>query len=77
LLFDMNSSSNCSQDVNPPPVKLFISHAKVDGVNMAMDFRNYIRSETKLSSFFDANDIADGYDFEKEIAGGVKNSILV
>jgi hypothetical protein len=77
LLLNMNSSSDASHDVNPPPVKLFISHAKKDGETKAMDFRNYLRAETKLSSFFDANDIANGYDFEKEIAGGLKNSILV
>lgn len=77
LLFGLNSSSNAFLNVGPPPVKLFISHAKLDGVSIAMDFRNYIRSQTKLNSFFDANDIANGYDFEKEIAGGVKNSVLV
>ena len=77
LLFNMNASTESLHDLVSPPVKLFISHAKLDGASIAMDFRNYIRSETKLNSFFDANDIADGYDFEKEIAGGIKNSVLV
>ena len=77
LLFNMTASFEAKHDFVPPPVKLFISHAKLDGASIAIDFRNYIRSETKLSSFFDANDIADGFDFEKEIAGGVKNSVLV
>jgi hypothetical protein len=77
ILLNMNASYNAMKDVSPPPVKLFISHAKIDGKNVAMDFRNYIRSETKLSSFFDANDIANGYDFEQEITAGVKNSALV
>ena len=77
LLFNITASFEVLHDFVPPPVKLFISHAKLDGASIAMDFRNYIRSETKLNSFFDANDIADGYDFEKEIAGGVRNSVLV
>ena len=77
LLFNMTSSADAVHDVNSPPVKLFISHAKMDGESIAIDFRNYLRAETKLNSFFDANDIADGYDFEDEIAGGVKNSVLV
>ena len=77
LLFNMNSSADASQDVNPAPVKLFISHAKMDGESIAMDFRDYVRAETKLNSFFDANDIANGYDFEDEISGGVKNAVLV
>ena len=73
----MDSSFEVIRKDVSPPVKLFISHAKLDGASIAMDFRNYIRAETKLNSFFDANDISDGYDFEAEIAGGVKNSVLV
>lgn len=61
----------------PSPAKLFISHAKCDGANIALDFRDYLRSETKLSSFFDVNDIADGYNFEKQIIECAANSALV
>lgn len=77
MLLDMVPSNESQKDSSPPPVKLFISHAKKDGEPIAIDYRNYIRAETKLSSFFDANDIANGYDFENEIAQGVKNSALV
>ncbi len=66
------------EEVAPPPVKLFISHAKKDGETIAIDFRNYIRSETKLASFFDASDIADGYKFSNEITDALsKNAVLV
>lgn len=66
------------EEVAPPPVKLFISHAKKDGETIAIDFRNYIRSETKLASFFDANDIPDGYKFSNEITDALsKNAIIV
>ena len=77
MLLDMVPSNEALNVSSPPPVKLFISHAKKDGETIAIDYRNYIRAETKLSSFFDANDIANGYDFENEIAQGVKNSALV
>jgi hypothetical protein len=77
LLLDMKASNDALPDNNHQPVKLFISHAKKDGETIAINFRNYIRTATKLNSFFDANDIANGFDFETEIANGVKNSVLV
>lgn len=61
------SDRSGSSGIPEPPVKLFISHAKKDGLKVASQFRNYIHSETKLKTFFDANDIADGYNFEDEI----------
>jgi hypothetical protein len=67
-----------SEETAPPPVKLFISHSKKDGETIAIEFRNYIRSETKLSSFFDASDIPDGYRFSKEIEEAFsKNAVVV
>lgn len=52
-------------------LKIFISHSKKDknkiGQKRAIEFRDYIRSKTKLDSFFDANDIIDGQDFESQI----------
>ena len=66
------------EEVAGPPVKLFISHAKKDGETIAIEFRNYIRSETKLASFFDANDIPDGFRFSKEIEEAFsKNAVVV
>ena len=59
LLLNMSFAQEKTKEESTPPVKLFISHAKKDGENIAMDFRNYIRTETKLNSFFDANDIAN------------------
>lgn len=52
-------------------LKIFISHSKKDenkiGLKRAIEFRDYIRSKTKLDSFFDASDILDGQDFENQI----------
>lgn len=52
-------------------LKIFISHSKKDenkiGQQRAIEFRDYIRSKTKIDSFFDASDILDGQDFESQI----------
>ena len=57
-------------------LKLFISHSKKDknkyGEQIAKELRDYIRSKTKLDSFFDANDIIDGYSFGDQIRDNVE-----
>lgn len=62
-------------------LKLFISHSKKDfdniGEKKAKELREFLRSDTKLDSFFDANDILDGYDFEKQIKENVEKSLLI
>lgn len=62
---------------SPPPLKLFISHAKEDGVNIAKALSDYIQSKTELKTFFDANDIAIGYDFPQEIESHIQSSVLL
>ena len=59
------------------PVKLFISHAKEDGLDVAKKINQYIQNDTPLDAFFDANDITAGYDFENEIKGNIDNSVLL
>jgi len=61
----------------PSPVKLFLSHAKKDGEETTKRFKTFIESETKLDVFFDAVDIADGYEFEKQIETNIENAALV
>lgn len=75
LLYNINRSSEKSDD--KPPLKLFISHAKEDGVKFAKQLRDYIHSETPVKTFFDANDIAVGYDFPQEIEKNIEESVLV
>ena len=62
-------------------LNIFISHSKKDkdciGVCRAKELRDYLRSETKLSSFFDVNDIMDGFRFDKQIEGTIKESLLI
>lgn len=62
-------------------VRIFISHSKKDKDNIgevrARHLRDYLRSETKLDSFFDVNDIMDGERFDKQIEAGVNNALLL
>lgn len=57
----------------PAPVKLFISHAKKDSEKEAQTFRDFVRANTKLSTFFDASDIADGYRFDTQIKKAIED----
>lgn len=65
------------KDMPQDKLKLFISHAKKDGLVVAENLRNSLRSKTKLDSFFDKNDIIEGVDFEKQIQENVKSSLLM
>lgn len=65
------------KDMPQDKLKLFISHAKRDGLVVAENLRNSLRSKTKLDSFFDKNDIIEGGDFEKQIKENVKSSLLM
>lgn len=65
------------KDMHQGKLKLFISHAKRDGLAIAENLRNSIRSKTKLDSFFDKNDIIEGVDFENQIRENVKSSLLM
>ena len=68
---------NCRGDNIPPPVNLFLSHAKKDGSEATKKFKTFVDNELKLKVFFDTVDIADGYEFEQQIEEHIKNSALV
>ncbi len=59
------------------PVKLFLSHAKLDGEITTLKFKKFIETNLKLDVFFDTVDIANGYDFAKQFEKEIKNSALV
>lgn len=65
-------------------LKIFISHSKRDenkiGLLKAIEFRDYIRSKTKLDSFFDASDILDGENAQDQIKKneeGIQSLIVI
>ncbi|CCI31460.1 hypothetical protein MiYa_01602 [Microcystis aeruginosa NIES-2519] len=59
------------------PVKLFLSHAKRDGVQIVEEIRQWLLKDNSLDNFFDTKDIAPGYDFREEIQSGIKDSALL
>jgi hypothetical protein len=77
LLFDINRINEETDSRVGAPLKLFISHAKEDGVKFAKNLCAYINGATPLKTFFDANDIAFGYDFPQEIESHIHNSVFV
>lgn len=80
LLYGKERLDDISQDnspQSPPSLKLFISHAKEDGVDVAKQLSIYLQSETALKTFFDSNDIAIGYEFAHVIEANIKDSVLL
>lgn len=77
LMIDVKPSYEEPVEEVPAPIKIFISHAKLDGESLALEFKNYIQNNSKLNTFFDAYDIADGYDFDTQIKKNLKNSAVV
>lgn len=59
------------------PVKLFLSHAKLDGEITTLKFKKFIENNLKLDVFFDTVDIANGYDFAAQFEKEIKHSALV
>lgn len=59
-------------------LKVFLSHAKQDeqGVGLAKEIKNFI-DNTSIQRFFDATDIAPGFDFENEITEHLKESTVI
>lgn len=60
-------------------LRLFISHAKNDkkGVRLAEKLNAFIRLDTKMSDFFDVNNIQNGDVFNDTIINGIKESTLI
>lgn len=74
LMYDIESVGNTAEQLQKgynakpnPPVKLFLSHAKVDGLDLALKLKRHIQDEHQLDTFFDANEIAASYRFDTQI----------
>jgi SLOG cluster2/TIR domain len=61
----------------PPPISLFVSHAKRDGTPFAQALRSFILNQTQASAFFDANHIVPGHSFDVQIFSAVARSALI
>lgn len=62
---------------SPPPIRVFLSHAKKDGTPIAEGLRLFLQRKTGLGDFFDVNDLAPGHSFEKGLEQGVSSAALV
>jgi len=58
-------------------LKIFLSHAKKDGEEIAIEFKNYLGAKTKLDDFFDANSIKNSEDWRDALKRGVEESVLL
>lgn len=57
--------------------KVFISHAKLDGSDVASKVQQFISTKSKLDSFFDANNIQESVEWKKDIEDSIKDSIVL
>lgn len=70
-------SESTGRKYSPSPVKLFISHAKRDGKDIAIKIRDAAQANMGVKTFFDAIDIAYGYDWKNELEANVESSALL
>lgn len=59
------------------PVRLFLSHAKRDGVEITERVREFLRSGAGVADFFDAQDILEGARWAEVIRGAAAQNVLV
>lgn len=52
---------------NPAPLKLFIGHAKMDGLPLARALKYQIDELRWLPKFYDADDLPPGCDWQAEL----------
>jgi TIR domain len=77
LLYELNSVGESEEQEKKekagynarksPPVSLFLSHAKKDGLSLAKELKRHIQDEHQMDTFFDANDIATSHRFDTQI----------
>jgi SLOG cluster2/TIR domain len=61
---------------SPTKIRLFLSHAKLDGEKTALALRNYVHDNLALDTFFDAIDIAAGFRIKDEIDRGIDEATI-
>jgi hypothetical protein len=61
----------------PGHLRLFISHAKLDGLPLALALKGQIKALGWLEKFYDADDLPPGCDWQDELERGVGSSLIV
>ncbi len=62
---------------NSESLKLFISHAKVDGVFFAQALQQSIEQIQELECIYDAKDIASGSDWASKLESAASSSVMI
>lgn len=58
-------------------LRTFLSHAKLDGLQLAQSLRHFLDQQRWLENFYDARDVEAGSDWQDELRDGVAHSVLV
>jgi hypothetical protein len=58
-------------------LRLFISHAKMDGLPLAHALKHQIEQMKWLENFYDVDDLPPGCDWQKELERGVGSSLII
>lgn len=58
-------------------LRVFVSHAKLDGLYLAKSVRHFIENEKWLNKFYDADDIEPGLLWDDQLRQGVRSSIVL
>lgn len=74
----LNESFNRMRPGKYNALKIFLSHAKdgKQGIKLAKALKNFI-DNSSMRNFFDATDIAPGYQFDNEIIDHIKESTII
>jgi hypothetical protein len=74
----LNESFNIMRPGKYNALKIFLSHAKdgKQGIKLAKALKNFI-DNSSMRNFFDATDIAPGYQFDNEIIDHIKESTII
>jgi len=59
-------------EVQPPPLNIFLSHAKRDGIQIAEHLRDSVRNFGQLVAWYDANDLPYGYKWQSPMVQAAK-----
>jgi hypothetical protein len=70
LMWQQDETGAIDLDAPSAPIKVFISHAKVDGTDIAEAIRDQIYQHGQLQAFFDESDLAIGHTWD----AGLRNN---
>jgi hypothetical protein len=77
MMLNTTSPVTVQAGEGPAPVRLFLSHAKQDGLAIVTDLRIYVATKSPVEAWVDDFAIGPGFDFQMEIDKGVQRSALL